>query len=106
MAGRTSFRVLPWPCAAVAAAHSEAADRGSSQRPGPPEVSGSHNKLCRGPPCTCAESAGNLLYPAGRGEEKGKKRLARSRVKREEEEEEGVRYKECAKTDLLPEEQD
>lgn len=59
--------ILPWPCAAVAAAHAEAADRGSSQRLGPPEVSGSHNTLCHGPPYTCGESAGNLPYPAGRG---------------------------------------
>lgn len=56
----------PWPCAAAAAARSGAADRGSSQKPGPQEVSGSHNTLCREPPCTCAESAGNLPCPAGR----------------------------------------
>lgn len=63
--------LLPWPCAAVAAAHAGAAGRGSSQRPGPPEVSESHSTLCRGPPCTCGESAGNLPYPAGRGGGKG-----------------------------------
>lgn len=98
-AGKDFFSVLPWPCAAVAAAHSGAADRGSSQRPGPPEVSGSHNILCHGPPCTCAESAGNLPYPAGRGEKKDG--LVRSRAKGGEE---GVRYKECVKKELLREE--
>lgn len=60
-----SSRLLPWPCVAVVAAHAGVADRGSSQRPGPPGVSGSHNRLCRAPPCTCAESAGNPPYPAG-----------------------------------------
>lgn len=79
--GDIFFIVLPWPSAAVAAAHSGAASRGSSQRPGPPEVSGSHNRLCRGPPCTCGESAGNLPYPAGRGRERNG--LARSRAKGE-----------------------
>lgn len=64
--GNIFFSVLPWPCVAVAAAHAGAGGRGSSQRPGPPEVSGSHSTLCRGPPCTCGESAGNLPYPAGR----------------------------------------
>lgn len=68
--GNIFSTVLPWPCAAVAAAHAGAAGRGSSRRPGPPEVSGSHNTPCRGPPCTCGESAGNLPYPAGRGGEK------------------------------------
>lgn len=60
-----SSRLLPWPCVAVVAAHAGVEDRGSSQRPGPPGVSASHNTLCRGPPCTCAESAGNPPYPAG-----------------------------------------
>lgn len=68
--GNIFFTVLPWPCAEVAAAHAGAAGRGSLRRPGPPEVSGSHSTLCRGPPCTCGESAGNLLYPAGIGREK------------------------------------
>lgn len=60
-----SYRLLPWPCVAVVAAHAGVADRGSSQRPGPPGVSVSHNILCRAPPCTCAESAGNPPYPGG-----------------------------------------
>jgi len=62
---------LPWPCAAVAAARAGAAGRGSSRRPGPPEVSGSRSTPCRGPPCTCGESVENRPYPAGGG---GKKR--------------------------------
>lgn len=64
------FCVLPWPCAAVVAAHVASVDRGSSQRMGPPEVSVSHNKLCHGSPCACAESVENLPYPAGRRKEK------------------------------------
>lgn len=77
------FSVLPWPCAAVAAAHAGAAGRGSSQRPGPREVSGSHNTLCRGPPYTCAESAGTLPYPAGREEEKDGLVSSRAKGRRE-----------------------
>lgn len=73
---------MPWLCAAVAAAHAGAAGHGSSQRPGLLEVSGSHNTLCRGPPCICAESAGTLPYPAGREEEKDG--LVSSRAKGEE----------------------
>lgn len=65
--GNLFYSLLPWPCVAVAAVHAAAAGRGSSQRPGPPEVSGSRSTLCRGPPCTCGESAGNPPYPAGRG---------------------------------------
>lgn len=61
-----SSRLLPWPCVAVVAAHAGVADHGSSQRLGPPGVSVSHNILCRAPPCTCAKSAGNPLYPAGK----------------------------------------
>lgn len=80
--GLIFFGALPWPCAAVAAARAGAADRGSLQRPGPPEVSGSHSTLCRGPPCNCGESAGNHLYPAGRGGEKYG--FVSSRVKGEE----------------------
>lgn len=57
--------VLPLPSAAAAAVHAAAAVRGSSQRLGLLEVSESHNTPCRGPPCTCWESAGNLLCPAG-----------------------------------------
>lgn len=68
-----AFRLLPWPCAAVAAARAGVADRGSLQRLGPPEVSASHNILCRGPPCICAESGENPPYPAGErgGRKKG-----------------------------------
>lgn len=64
---------LPWPCAAVAAARAGVADRGSSQRLGPPEVSVSHNRLCHGPPCICAECGGNPPCPAGKrgGRKKG-----------------------------------
>lgn len=65
VSGGAARRLLPWPCAAVAAARAAVADRGSSQRPGPPEVSASHNTLCRGPPCICAESGGNPPCPAG-----------------------------------------
>lgn len=57
--------VLPLPSAAAAAVHAAAAVRGSSQRLGLLEVSESHNTPFRGPPCTCWESAGNLLCPAG-----------------------------------------
>lgn len=65
--GRGNKSCLPWPCAAVAAAHAEAVDHGSSRKRGPPEASASRSTLCRAPPCTCGESAGNLLYPEGRG---------------------------------------
>lgn len=75
------FHLLPWPCAAVAAAHAEAVDHDFSRRPGPLEVSGSHSTLFRGPPCTCGESVGNLPYPAGRrGENDG---LVKVKVKKE-----------------------
>lgn len=77
--GNIFFTVLPWPFAAVAAAHAGAAGRGSSRRLGPPGASGSHNTLCRGPPYTCGESAGTLPYPAGRGGEKDG--LVRTRAK-------------------------
>lgn len=77
-----SLLFLPWPCATVAAAHAGAAGRGSSRRPGPPEASGSHSTPCRGPPCTCGESAGNLPYPAGGGG--GKDWLVRLRTEGEE----------------------
>lgn len=80
--GDIFFTVLPWPFAAVAAAHAGAAGRGSSQRLGPLGASGSHNTLCRGPPYTCGESAGTLPYPAGRGGEKDG--LVRTRAKGEE----------------------
>lgn len=77
-----SSRLLPWPCVAVVAAHAGVADRGSSQRPGPPGVSVSHNILCRAPPCTCAESAGNPPYPAGkRGGTKKGTNVSRPRAK-------------------------
>lgn len=71
-------RLLPWPCAAVAAARAGVADRGSSQRPGPPEVSASHNILCRGPPCICAESGGNPPYPAGEKRRNKKRNTCKS----------------------------
>lgn len=57
---------MPWPSAIIAAARAGAAGRGSSQRLGPLEVSGSHSRLCRGLPCIYGESGGNSLYPAGR----------------------------------------
>ena len=60
-----AVRLLPWPCAAVAAARAGVADRGSWRRLGPPEASASHNILCHGPPCICAGSGGNPPYPAG-----------------------------------------
>lgn len=80
--GNIFFTVLPWPFAAVAAAHAGAAGRGSSRRLGPPGASGSHNTLCRGPPYTCGESAGTLPYPAVRGGEKDG--LVRTRAKGKE----------------------
>lgn len=99
--GNIFFTVLPWPCAAVAAAHAGAAGRGSSRRPGPLEVSGSHSTLYRGPPCTCGESAGNLPYPAGRGGEKDG--LVRWRAKGEERR---VYGKECVRGEQQREEYD
>lgn len=64
-----SSGLLPWPCAAVAAARAGVADRGSLQRLAPPEASASHNIPYHGPPCICAESGGSPPYPAGeRGE--------------------------------------